>query len=868
MPEANDSGASLTSRARSWLAGRVAPPVRVWLLTAGVSALAIAIAVSMAGEPALQKPEIPWWLLGFGFYGAELLVVHLRFRRDAHSFSMSEVPLVVGLFGATPVALLVAQALGNLAVFWGHRRQPPVKLAFNLAQYALQAAVAVVVMRTTVSTSAPFGPIGWIGVLAATLAALLVANVLVNAVIRLSGGSLATSEVLEAIGFNSIATAMNTVLGMLVASALFSSPRAAAFAGIPSVVLFAAYRSYVASRQERSRLKALYDATRDLHESPQLEVALLAAASHARSMFDAQYAEILLSNPVSDDQAYRWVVGPEDHRVAMEPARFGDWEVAWRRADEARGPLVLSAEDGLTAAAGETQLQIIEAMVGRIAINDDQVGIVVVANHTNDIGVFEEADLELLQTLADQVGVSVENGRLEESLSALTELKEELRHQALHDSLTGLANRVLFTERVDHALQRTGRTDYQVAVLFLDLDDFKTVNDSLGHAAGDELLRSVGNRLRGQCRPVDTVARLGGDEFAILLEDLADESRAVEVAERVLEGMASPFWIHGREVTVGTSIGIAFGTAERSAGEVLSNADAAMYVAKRSGKRTFRRFEASMHSEVMTRFQLRADLERALVEGGLSLQYQPIVDLELGTLRGFEALVRWDHPERGRLGPNEFIPLAESGGLIDRVGRWVLREALRQHRACQTEVGNGCVAEICVNLSPKQLENPRILEEIEDALIEFEVPEGVLMLEITESAMMHTAPEVLDRMRDLGVRLAVDDFGTGYSSLASLDRLPVDVLKVDRAFVARMKDTGKPSPLVATIVGLGEALGLETIAEGIEDVSQLDALRRLGCHLGQGFLFASPLDPADAIELVKRHANGEPMFRRSTPVTG
>jgi diguanylate cyclase (GGDEF)-like protein len=829
----------------------------VWGFTATIALTAVLIGWLLRDEPALHLPALPWWILVLGFYGAELLVVHLRFRRDAHSFSMSDIPLVVGLFGVAPVMLLVAQVLGNLIVFVVHRRQPPVKLAFNIAQYALQAAVAIVVLRAIVSTAELFGLVSWLGAVTATLAALLVAHVMVNVVIRLSGGSLAMGEILEAVGFSSIATGMNTVLGMLVASALFDGPRAAAFAGIPALVLFAAYRSYVAARQERAQLRALYGATRALHESPQLEVAVLTAASHARTMFEAQYCEIVLGNPMDSSTAYRWVVGPGEHRVTMEPVPFGLWQTIWEKTSSEGSAIALGPAEGRTAPSGIT---IADAMVAPIMIGPDHVGIVFVANHLGDIAVFQKVDLELLQTLADQVGVSVENGRLEESLSALTELKEELRHQALHDSLTGLANRALFAEQVGHAMHRIERTDGQLAVLFLDLDDFKTVNDSLGHAAGDELLVAVGKRLQGHCRPADTVARLGGDEFAVLLEDIDGSHSATDVAERILESLSAPFWIHGREVTVGASIGIAFDSDGATSGEVLSNADAAMYVAKRHGKRTFRLFEPSMHAEVVMRFQIRADLELALNSGGLELRYQPIVDLESGSLRGFEALVRWPNPLRGELSPTEFIPIAEGSGMIHRMGRWVLREALRQQRACERELRSDWDFEMCVNLSAKQLENPEFVADVEAAIAEFGVRPDTLVLEITESAMMHTQPVMLERLRRLGVRLAVDDFGTGYSSLASLDRLPVDVLKIDRAFVARMTDATAPAPLVATIVGLGDVLGLQTIAEGIETPVQLEAVRRLGCRFGQGFLFSEPLDADAALELARRQAAGKSLY--------
>jgi diguanylate cyclase (GGDEF)-like protein len=419
----------------------------------------------------------------------------------------------------------------------------------------------------------------------------------------------------------------------------------------------------------------------------------------------------------------------------------------------------------------------------------------------------------------------------------------------------------LFTESVFHALQMTRRTGRDIAVLFLDLDDFKNVNDSLGHAAGDDLLRAVSGLLRNECRPEDTIARLGGDEFGVLLEDVEGAHDATLVAQRILASFDGPLRIAGRQVPANSSIGIAFGRYGDTANQVLRDADAAMYAAKREGKATFRLFESSMHAEVIAQLKLRADLEAAIARQELRLLYQPIVNLADGTLRGFEALVRWQHSLKGWQNPSSFIPFAEESGLINEIGRWILWESARRCRhwlqVLEPQPGE---FKVTVNLSARQLDDADIVSEVERVIAEMGFDPVFLVLEITETAMMNAAPERLDELRALGVQLAIDDFGTGYSSLASLHRLSVDVLKIDQVFVQGITDEDDASPFVGTMVGLGQALGLQTIVEGIETKEQLDRLRELGCDTGQGFYFAKPLPLAQATQLVERQAAGESVF--------
>jgi len=854
---------SATTSARKLKKARPGVPGSARTFFIGVACIAGAGGVGwwLSTTPARLQPPIPWWTLVVALGLAEWLVVHLRFGRDVHTLSMSAAPMVVGLFAVSPVRLMAAQAIAAVIFAWTRRSQPIVLLFFLVAQRTAQAAAALAIFARAAPVEADLlGPIGWLIVVSATLGALAVAHVTGHVVGHLVHAGRTGRESLEAFGFASIVTTLNAVLGMLVVHALFESRLTGVFGLIPVLVLFAVYRTYASSRHERARLKALYEATRDLHASPQVEMSLLAAASHAKEMFDAEFCEIVLLLG-AERHAYRAISGPGDHQSAMDPVSLDRWKMVWDQAVQERKPFIITRTGSLASSAGDRRLPIAAAMVAPIALGEEPTGVMVVANNLRESGVFEEADLELLATLAGQVGVAVENGRLEDSLAELTELKEELRHQALHDGLTGLANRTLFSERVFHGIQRTRRTRGQVAVLFLDLDDFKNVNDSLGHAAGDELLQAVSNRLRGHCRPEDTIARLGGDEFGVLLEDIDGATEATAIAQRVLEGLEASFWIAGRQLSANASIGIAFGAYGDTATQVLRDADAAMYSAKKDGKGTFKLFEASMHAEVIAQLQLRADLAAAIDKDELRLLFQPIVDLNTGSIRGFEALVRWEHSLKGWLNPAVFVPFAEETGLIHAVGRWVLGEAMRWLRTWQELLGTDPGDfEVTVNLSAKQLEDPHLVGEVARALSDLDVDPGLVVLEITETAMMRTAPSRLDELRSLGVRLAIDDFGTGYSSLASLHRLPVDVLKIDKLFVDSLADQDGSSPFISTIVGLGQALGLQTIVEGIETHEQLERLRDLGCTVGQGFYFARPLAPEQAGALLKRQTEGRTVF--------
>lgn len=461
-----------------------------------------------------------------------------------------------------------------------------------------------------------------------------------------------------------------------------------------------------------------------------------------------------------------------------------------------------------------------------------------------------------------------ENGEYQGALGMVTDIterkrmEEQLAHQALHDPLTDLSNRVLFMDRLEQALARASRSKNLVAILFMDLDNFKIINDSLGHLIGDRLLVAVAERLQPCVRAEDTIARLGGDEFAILLEEVQEGDTAIRVAQRIVEELQEPFVLHGQEVFVSTSIGIALSSrtfSDFNEGDgpeaLVSKADTAMYKAKRQGKSRHAVFEEAMDYGALERLRLENDLRRALEREEFRVYYQPEISLEDGRIVGFEALVRWEHPERGLVFPGEFIPLAEANGLIVPIGLRVLEEACRQAREWHQNLGLEQPLMMSVNLSARQFEHPELAEDVARVLDETGADPFSLNLEITESVAMQDAPlttKIMRELKALGVKISIDDFGTGYSSMGYLQRFPADYLKIDRSFVGQIGEGAEGTALVTGIVYLAHNLGMKTIGEGVETAEQLAKLREVGCNLAQGYYFSKPLPKTEAYALIER----------------
>jgi diguanylate cyclase (GGDEF)-like protein/PAS domain S-box-containing protein len=466
-------------------------------------------------------------------------------------------------------------------------------------------------------------------------------------------------------------------------------------------------------------------------------------------------------------------------------------------------------------------------------------------------------------------------------------LEAELLHQAFHDSLTGLANRALFRDRLDHAITHSAREPERIGVLFIDLDDFKTINDTQGHAAGDRVLQRVAGALLSATRGCDTVARLGGDEFAVLLERINQDEGPEVAAQRIVNALARPIEaLPGRLVTVGASIGIALRNSAEDRDVLLRNADVALYEAKTRARGRWVMYDPAMHAALVDKVSLETDLRAAIErcqlahrpglektgryprygavppQSQISLAYQPIVDMATETLTGFEALLRWTHPERGMIAPSTFVPVAEESGLVLALGRWALRTA-----CAQASVWNGRRPQqpvsVTVNLSGRQLQDESLAIDVESALRESGLPPSRLVLEMTESVIMQestTARRRLQELKNLGVRIAIDDFGTGYSSLSHLQQFPVDILKIDRSFLERMHQGSQDAAFVRTIIALAKLLSLRTIAEGVEDTEQQQQLRELGCDSAQGFLFGRPMTVGEIDDIL---SSG----REITPVT-
>jgi diguanylate cyclase (GGDEF)-like protein len=613
-------------------------------------------------------------------------------------------------------------------------------------------------------------------------------------------------------------------------------------------------------------LQFIYESSRIVNEADDYETALIRLLDQVREMLRAEISEIILF-PTTGQVALRSRTTLDQGPSIKEPVEMSDL-FPWTDLIRDGVPCLLKRSADKTQDEDFARLGIRDAMVVPLHEGDGMTGMMLVANRLGEVSTFDHADMKLFETLVNHASVWLEKGRVEKALAHVSELKEELNRRALHDALTGLANRVLLCDRIDHALSRRPASREGLALLFLDLDDFKIVNDSLGHSAGDKLLRAVALRLQECVRPQDTIARLGGDEFAILVEEVTHLSQAEDVAERIIEALEKPFEIEETEVFIRCTIGIARGKSGRDgAAEVIRNADVAMYRAKQAGKSRYQEFEPSMHRHAVKRLETLVQLRSAIENNEFELLYQPIVALADRRLDGLEALARWNHPDLGMVTPDMFIPLAEETGLIVDLGRQILHEACRQAQEWREQQVIGATPYMSVNISGRQLQEPSLINDVISALEESGLDPGCLMLEVTESMLMNDPGASEQRLRDLrslGCRVAVDDFGTGYSSLSHLGTFPLDAVKIPKTFIDALGNGTREESLARAIITLGESLGLVVIAEGIEVWSQLSHLLDLHCVYGQGYYLAKPLKKTD-IEKLMLSGNGRISGMGGTP---
>jgi diguanylate cyclase (GGDEF)-like protein len=828
------------------------------MLIGAMAAAALALALLHVSHLSAlgPMPRPTWWLLAGAFAVAELCVVHVEFRRNVHIFSLSELPLVFGLVFAEPSAMLLAVLVGPLVVLVVNRGQSAVKVVFNIALFFLGAAVAITIFHALLPSRDAVDPAVWGAALVAALTNAVLGALLVCAAIRLSGQAIAAAKLARTLAVATAVCVTNTCLALGGAAAVAADSRAVILLIVPAGAVVLAYRAYMAERRKHESLEFLHEVTRLLAHAPDIAAGMAGLLQRTLDVFRGDLAEIIL---LPADQRSEPLGTTLEQGGTVQPMAPADRYVAdaLRALVDGDTPALLLerplADPLLDAALARRGLQ--RAMLAALPGETRVVGTFLVA-HRGTVGSFDEHDLTLFGTLANQASVSLEYDRLEHLVSKLRELQGRLEHQAYHDPLTGLANRALFLERVGELLA-SGQRDY--TVLFLDLDDFKTVNDSLGHGTGDELLEAVAGRLRGTLKAGDLAARLGGDEFAVLLHGVHDGDDVGRVADRVMELLARPFSVAGHEISAHASLGIVEGWSADvdDAEELLRNADVAMYTAKNAGKQRHEVFEPAMHAAVLRRHRLKDDLQRAAERGELVVELQPIVELDTGNIAAAEALVRWNHPERGRMVPGDFIDVAEETGRILEVDRFVLEHACSL--AAGWPAGALGALRLNVNVSPRELQRPELIRRVSDALETTGLAPGQLVLEITESGLMRDPRAVLGRLqalRELGVRLAIDDFGTGYSSLSCLRWMPIDVLKMAKSFVDDLVGVRQHTALAGTIAGLAHTLGMTTVAEGIERPEQADTLHALQVEFGQGFLFSAPLHPErfSALLLARRAA--------------
>jgi diguanylate cyclase (GGDEF)-like protein len=803
------------------------------LLAAAASALYLLAVrpITNAGE----SMSVPWFLLAAGYAASELTVVHIEFRRDAHSVSLNEIPLVLALVFASPGHLLIAHLVGAGAVLVFHRRQAALKLVFNLAHFALEDCVAIVIFHALLGGTLRVGPSLWVAGVAASVAAASVSVVSVSVVIWVHQNKVIVAQLRAVIGMALLGAIFNACAGLVAVIILRADARSGFLLAVVGAILCVAYREYASLRQRHASLELLYEFTQAVHGSGDAEQIVADVLAQARQMLRAEVSELALL-ATEEGAGVDWIVLDRDAETpvrSLEPALHPSLATLVERGGPVVGPKTVRDPRIRAHLAQRGQR---DCIVAPLLADDNVVGILAVANRLGDVSTFDDQDARLFETIAAHTSVTLQNARL----------VDRLRYDALHDNLTGLPNRVLFQQRLADLLARQRPSDPQIAVMLIDLDRFKEINDTLGHATGDLLLQEVAARLRRAAADRVTVSRLGGDEFALLDPAQSGAAGAVALAKKLREVLHQPFAYQDLELEVSATIGVAIAPQHgRDASTLLRRADVAMYAAKNTTAGVAA-YGENLDDHSPRKLALVGELRNVIERKGLEVHYQPKLEMATGRIVGVEALVRWPHPGMGLVPPDEFVPIAERTGLIGPLTEFVLHTALAQ---CKRWEQAGHDFSVAVNLSARSLLDADLIGDIDRALSSSGIDVSKLVLEITETSVMSDAEyamQVLNRLSAKGLSLAIDDFGTGYSSLSYLKRLPVDEVKIDKSFVLNMREDENDAVIVRSIIDLARNLGLRVVAEGVETAPTWDALRDMGCDIGQGYVISRPL-PADQL---------------------
>ena len=780
--------------------------------------------------------QLSWVVVAFGFALCDILVVHVESRRGTHSISLCDIPLTLGLFFVSPTHLFVARVLGSALALVVHRRSSPLRAAFDLSLFSLQTCLAVAVFRTTVLSSFGLGAVHWAAAFGGVLVANLAGAAMTTLLYVVRGERPDTLTRAKLLGASIVTTAVNTSLALVAITLLWNHPSTTWLLLPVALVLLGAYKAYASMSQRYASLCVLHEFSRLVASASGTEGMARALLEQARTLLRAELAEIVLLTPAGDGGFLRLTLQAQG-RLSRKPGWLTEeeWSELWSEAEPTlagRG----TREPGLRSFLSARGLR--DCILVPLHGKHYRVGTLMVANRTGDRGSFDRGHLTLLETLANHAALSLENGRLSDQLHSAV---AERDHQARHDPLTGLANRRLFHEQLVDAMDRAHTAASGLAVMVLDLDRFKQVNDSLGHASGDRLLQEVGIRLTSAVGPLATVARLGSDEFAVLFPCAYDGADASAVAREIETALEVPFEVGELSLEVDATLGVAvFPLHGETAEGLLKGATTAMNQAKQL-KSGIAVYTGDHDAQSARRLALVSELRAALEEGEIEVHYQPKVELRGERVSGVEALIRWDHPVRGPISPEEFIPVAEETGLIRTLTTYVLRRALRD---CGQWRRGGHAIHVSVNLSPRSLLDEDLPADVATVLEEESAAPTWLTFEITETSIMADpvrSTEVLERLSAMGIGLAVDDFGAGHSTLTYLKRLPVDEVKIDKSFVKGMAMDSRDVAIVRSVVDLGANLGLRVVAEGVEDQATLSRLSKMGCGVAQGFHLSRPL---------------------------